>query len=115
MEKTVLAFERSPLARNVYNMILSKLCETHVEMIDNAASYDMANIDANLVIFGLAQHDKKTEIIKYLKKIPSPVIIFIKTGMMQDWRDLETDTIKVLERPFYPDDFLKTVRKLWEM
>lgn len=113
MKKHVIAYERSPLARNVYNMILSQIVETEVEMRDNTDPAVTERVPVDLVLFGNVQKDKKSEISKKIKKISAPVILLVKHGMIDDWRDLETDRVRMLERPFFPDDLTKIIRKMW--
>jgi len=122
MPKRIFAIERSPLSRNVYAMILSRLEEVNV--IQSGSWEDISEIEkelgkADLVILSQSTiGDRKNQVLSLLCQLGKdrpPCIIFCHRGSMKRWDDFsKLERMVGVERPFYPDDFLDAVKELWE-
>lgn len=119
MLQRILAVERSPLARNVYSMILSKDGKIEIETMDDQ------DIDIRGKLYGVdllivsqsSIGERKKEFLgifkEEIKKSGVPCIILAHEGKMADWREFEgAGRVKILERPFFPDKFRETARDL---
>ncbi len=123
MPKRVFAIERSPLSRNVYSMILSRLEEVNV--VQSKSWEDTGEIEkelekADLVILSQSTvGDRKNQVLSLLCQLGKerpPCIILCHRGSKKNWNDYsKLDGMVVVERPFYPDDFLEAVKDLWEV
>lgn len=122
MAHRVLTVERSPLARNVYSMILSKLDEIElvsVEVQETAAEIRIRAKGADLIIIGQdAIGDRKKEFYQMLKGAsregPVPCVVFVRRGSKPAWEDFaKLKGVVLIEKPFFPDDFLDAVRRIW--
>lgn len=122
MGRRVLVIERSPLARNIYLMILSKLDE--VEMLSEEPGESMKKIQEIVKGFDLivisqsTLGDRKNDFLKLIKAISKnqkiPCILFVNKGVVSEWHDFSVlDNVEIIERPFRPDDMLKTIKKMW--
>lgn len=122
MGRLILVVDRSPLARNVYLMLLSKLGVFDVGIYESPESMDSFEEKARgsaLVIASQSTFDeRKGEVIDVLKMLAGengiPSILLVHNKAAPSWKGLaEFKNIKILERPFLPDDFLGAVGKLW--
>ena len=119
MSRSVLAVERSPLARNVYSIILSQIDEIFLTG-DVYESFEGLKEDARrsdlLLISESTIEGKKADYLKLVKELSGkvPCVIFIHPGTAPDWSDFsKIKRVELLERPFFPDDFLSVAKRLW--
>lgn len=122
MIRRILVIEKSALAKNIYSMILSKLYQVDISTWGEGESLpDLKNQIATYDLLLAGQDtisDKKEELFKVLKTSASneriPVVIFVHQGGSEQWKEFAgLDNVKILERPFFPDDLLMIVDKLW--
>lgn len=123
MARKVLTMERSLLAKNVYSMILSQLGDidfVHMEITENMADImDKARQSSLVIVSQGSLGEMKKEFHQMLSSIISketgvPCVIFVNKGAQLLWGDFaKLEKVKVIERPFSPDDLLSEVKKLW--
>lgn len=122
MPRRLLVIERSPLARNIYNMILSKLDEislSSAEASDSISEIEQKALDADLLIIsGSTLADRKGEFLDLVKKVSKnndiPCLLLVKEGHISDWSSFAgLKKVKIIERPFFPKDFMAVVQELW--
>lgn len=122
MPRRVMIIDRSALAKNVYSMILSKIGEVEsvvceidacaAELRTNAKHFDLVIISASSI------ENKKKEIGQTIKNLSKEseikCVVFVRQGMKDTWAGFEkTKGVHLLERPFFPDDLLNAVKRLW--
>ena len=122
MGRRVTIVERSPLARNIYMMILSQLDE--IELISEEAGESISKIEksigkSSLVVMSQSTiGDRKKEFFKMIraieKELKVPCIIFVNKGKMSEWKEFAgLDNVEIIERPFSPDDLLNMLKRQW--
>lgn len=122
MVRRVFVSEKSLLAKNVYRMILSKLGEIEFVSSDDQENFndflDRAG-DANLLIVSQNVIGDRVDVFfrslcDFLKGTKIPCVILTNRGSGKMWEKFsKPDKTEFIERPFFPEDFLKTVKKLW--
>ena len=119
MTKQVFLLERSPLSKNVYSILLSKIYNIDITLgkILEPSESILYHKDKDLFIIDeMSINHKKNDILKIIKENPKMMCIFITHKDKRDgWKEFpDLKNIKLLERPFFPDDFLKLVKDFLE-
>lgn len=121
MLRRILAVERSPLAKNVYTMILSGLTDVEMEAgtFESVEEFKVKAKKTDLIIMDHSTlAERKDEFYHAVKGAvfgtKTPCILIVRQGSIQEWENfLKIGRLELLERPFFPEDFLNTVKKLW--
>lgn len=121
MSRRVLLLERSALAKSVYKMILAGVDD--VELIGSEPSSPLSELmelsaKCDLVLMGLSTiSDRRREFLRFVgdvdNKFKTPCILFVHQGTTSLWKDFQKCNVEIIERPFFPDDLLVLVKRLW--
>ena len=120
--KRVFMVERSPLARNVYSMLLKKLYDVEVSLGDSSQSItDLEDSLAKSDLFITSQNsiiDRRDDLLKVVKSLSKKggtnSLLLVHFGTKDQWEDFEKVAgVWILERPFFPDDFMSVVGEIW--
>lgn len=123
MVRRILAIEKSYLARNVYQMVLSKL--GNIEFASGETELAASDIRKRARNFDLiiAGHDSigngGDDLLELVKEISGrdgvPCVILASPASAQAWEEVSgMKGIAVVEKPFFPADFIKVVGQLLE-
>lgn len=124
MAKNIVVVERSPLAKNVYAMILSM--QGNVNIVDvglneNIMRFEDAVRSADLVILGESSiRGRRDEYMNTLFKISKEkkvsCVIVAHRGSAPCKKELASiRNIRVVERPFFPNELLDAISEMWDV
>lgn len=122
MGRRILVLDRSPLARNIYSMILSGLDQINIVPIEPDVSSEKFQNDvvkSDLVMMrdstiGERQKEFLDCIKNASKEKDVPCILFVNEDQVSEWKDYaEINNVTIMERPFFPDELLQSVAKEW--
>ena len=122
MLKNILIVERSPLAKNVYAMILSRFREVNITDInpeEGIARFEDIARRADLVILGeVSGRYRREEYIDVLAKISKEkkvtCVIIIHCGSAANVKEhIDLRNVRVIERPFFPEELVNAVAGFW--